>query len=236
MIDRFAHTNKLNNANPTVKVVVSLVMLLSVFFINEPLYMAGVFGVMVGCTLLWAKIPVRIYLHTLIFDSLFIIPGALALLFTIASGSRGSGDYLFAFNFFQFTIGITATNLVLASLVFCRAMAGVSCMLFLIYTTPVMQIAGVMKKAHISNTFLEIFVLTYRFIFDYWDKLKVMATAQELRFGYRNLKVAIQSIAMMLSNLFLMAIQSYEEMTQTLELKQYQGDFHVSYRKGLKND
>ena len=233
MIDRFAHTNKLSNANPTVKVVVSLVMLLSVFFINEPLYMAGVFGVMVGCTLLWAKIPVRIYLHTLIFDSLFIIPGALALLFTI---SRGGGDYLFAFDFFQFTIGITTTNLVLASLVFCRAMSGVSCMLFLIYTTPVMQIAGVMKKAHISNTFLEIFILTYRFIFDYWDKIKLMATAQELRFGYRNLRVAIQSIAMMLSNLFLMAIQSYEQMTQTLELKQYQGDFHVSYRKGLKND
>ena len=108
MIDRFAHTNKLSNANPTVKVVVSLVMLLSVFFINEPLYMAGVFGVMVGCTLLWAKIPVRIYLHTLIFDSLFIIPGALALLFTI---SRGGGDYLFAFDFFQFTIGITTTKL-----------------------------------------------------------------------------------------------------------------------------
>jgi cobalt/nickel transport system permease protein len=233
MIDRFAHTNKLSNANPTVKVVVSLIMLLSVFFINEPLYMAGVFGVMVGCTLLWAKIPVRIYLHTLIFDSFFIIPGALALLFTI---SRGGGDYLFAFDFFQLTIGITTTNLVLASLVFCRAMSGVSCMLFLIYTTPVMQIAGVMKRAHISNTFLEIFILTYRFIFDYWDKIKLMATAQELRFGYRNLKVAIQSIAMMLSNLFLMAIQSYEEMTQTLELKQYQGDFHVSYRKGLKND
>lgn len=233
MIDRFAHTNKLSNANPTVKVVVSLIMLLSVFFINEPLYMAGVFGVMVGATLLWAKIPVRIYLHTLIFDSLFIIPGAIALLFTI---SHGEGDFIFAFNFFQFTIGITTTNLVLASLVFCRAMSGVSCMLFLIYTTPVMQIAGVMKKAHISNTFLEIFILTYRFIFDYWDKIKLMATAQELRFGYRNLKVALKSIAMMLSNLFLMAIQSYEEMTQTLELKQYQGDFHVSYKKGLKND
>ena len=233
MIDRFAHTNKLSNANPTVKVVVSLIMLLSVFFINEPLYMAGVFGVMVGCTLLWAKIPVRIYMHTLIFDSLFIIPGALALLFTI---SRGEGDFIFAFNFFQFTIGITTTNLTLASLVFCRAMSGVSCMLFLIYTTPVMQIAGVMKKAHISNTFLEIFILTYRFIFDYWEKIKLMATAQELRFGYRSFKVAIQSVAMMLSNLFLMAIQSYEEMTQTLELKQYQGDFHVSYRKGHKHD
>lgn len=233
MIDRFAHTNNLSKANPTLKVVVSLVMLLSVFFINEPLYMAGVFSVMAGCTLFWAKIPVRVYLHTLIFDSLFIIPGALALLFTI---SQGEGDFLAAFNFFGFTIGVTTTNLVLASLVFCRAMSGVSCMLFLIYTTPVMQIAGVMKKAHISNTFLEIFILTYRFIFDYWDKIKLMVTAQELRFGYRNFKVALQSIAMMLSNLLLMAIQSYEEMTQTLELKQYQGDFHVSYRKGLKND
>ena len=233
MIDRFAHTNRLSKANPTLKVVVSLVMLLSVFFINEPLYMAGVFSVMVACTLLWAKIPTRIYLHTLIFDSLFIIPGALALLFTI---SRGGGDFLFAFNFSQFTIGITSTNLILASLVFCRAMSGVSCMLFLIYTTPVMQIAGVMKKAHISNTFLEIFILTYRFIFDYWDKIKLMSTAIELRFGYRSMKVALQSIAMMLSNLFLMAIKSYEEMTQTLELKQYQGDFHVSYKKGHTHD
>jgi cobalt/nickel transport system permease protein len=233
MIDRFAHTNKLSQANPTVKVVASLVMLLSVFFINEPLYMAGVFGLMVGCTLLWARIPVRIYLHTLIFDSVFIIPGALALLFTISSGG---GNYLVAFHFFQFTIGITPENLKLASLVFCRAMSGVSCMLFLIYTTPVMQIAGVMKKAHISNTFLEIFVLTYRFIFDYWEKIKLMVTAQELRFGYRSFKPALHSIAMMLSNLFLMAIQSYEEMTQTLELKQYQGDFHVSYRKGHTHD
>ena len=92
------------------------------------------------------------------------------------------------------------------------------------------------KSLSMRKIFLEIFILTYRFIFDYWDKIKLMATAQELRFGYRNLRVALQSIAMMLSNLFLMAIQSYEEMTQTLELKQYQGDFHVSYRKGLKND
>ncbi|HEY5557847.1 cobalt ECF transporter T component CbiQ [Acetobacterium sp.] len=233
MIDRIAHTNRLSKANPTLKVVGSLIMLLSVFFIKEPLYMAGVFGVMVGCTLLWAKIPVKVYLHTLIFDSLFIIPGALALLLTI---SQGEGNYLFSFQLFNLTVGITPENIAIASLVFCRAMSGVSCMLFLIYTTPVMQIAGVMKKAHISNTFLEIFILTYRFIFDYWDKIKLMATAQELRFGYRNLKGTFQSIAMILSNLLLMAVKSYEEMTQTLELKQYQGDFHVSYKKGFSHD
>ncbi|MGV8905183.1 MAG: cobalt ECF transporter T component CbiQ [Acetobacterium sp.] len=233
MIDRFAHSNRLSSANPTLKVVASLIMLLSVFFIKEPLYMAGVFAVMASCTLLWAKIPVRVYLHTLIFDSFFIIPGALALLFTI---SQGGGGYLFSFQLFSFTVGVTPENISLAGLVFSRAMSGVSCMLFLIYTTPVMQIAGVMKKAHISNTFLEIFILTYRFIFDYWDKIKLMATAQELRFGYRNLKGAYQSVAMILSNLLLMAVKSYEEMTRTLELKQYQGDFHVSYKKGFSHD
>lgn len=233
MIDRFAHSNRLSKANPTLKVVTSLVILLSVFFINKPLYMAGVFGVMMCCTVFWAKIPAKVYLHTLIFDSFFIIPGALALLLTI---SQGEGTYLFSFQLFNYTVGITPENIAIASLVFCRAMSGVSCMLFLIYTTPVIQIAGVMKKAHISNTFLEIFILTYRFIFDYWDKIKLMVTAQELRFGYRNLRGSIQSIAMILSSLLLMAMKSYEEMTKTLELKQYQGDFHVSYKKGYSHD
>lgn len=195
--------------------------------------MTGVFAVMVFITIGIAKIPGKVFLHTLIFDSIFIIPGALALLFTI---SQGGENYLISFSFFNFVIGISTENLELAGLVFCRAMSGVSCMLFLIYTTPVMQIAGVMKKAHISNTFLEIFILTYRFIFDYWDKIKLMVTAQELRFGYKNLRVTLKSLGMIVSNLFVIAIESYEEMTRALELKQYQGDFHVSYKKGYVND
>lgn len=233
MIDRFACTNKLSKTNPTFKVVVSLVMLLSVFFIHEPLYMAGVFAVMVFTTIVIAKIPGKVLLHTLIFDSVFIIPGALALLFTI---SQGGENYLASFHFFNFVIGITSENVNTALMVFCRAMSGVSCMLFLIYTTSVMQIAGVMKKAHISNTFLEIFILTYRFIFDYWDKIKLMVIAQELRFGYSSLKVTLKSLGMIISNLFIMAMESYEEMTRVLELKLYQGDFHVSYKKGHTND
>ncbi|MGL4606162.1 MAG: cobalt ECF transporter T component CbiQ [Eubacteriaceae bacterium] len=229
MIDRFACTNKLNKVNPVIKVLVSLIPLISVFLIHQPLYMVAVFMIMVGLTIGVAKIPKKIFFHTLLFDSIFIIPGVLALLFTISQGETG---YLWSFRFLGLMIGMTADNIELAQLVFLRAMSGVSCMLFLIYTTSATQIAEVLKKAHISNTFLEIFILTYRFIFDYWNKVKLMVIAQNLRFGYCGLRTTVRSLGMIVSNLFFIAMDSYEGMTKTLELKQFQGDFHIGVKEG----
>jgi cobalt/nickel transport system permease protein len=51
--------------------------------------------------------------------------------------------------------------------------------------------------------------------------------AQTLRFGYRTLPLGYRSLAMLVGLLFTRVLLRYKEMATTLDIKLYQGDFHL---------
>ncbi|MGL5750274.1 MAG: CbiQ family ECF transporter T component [Paraclostridium sp.] len=54
-----------------------------------------------------------------------------------------------------------------------------------------------------------------------------MYKSQQLKFGYINLKNSYKSTGLMINMLFLRLIKRYEDMSIALDIKMYDGKFHV---------
>ena len=59
------------------------------------------------------------------------------------------------------------------------------------------------------------------------DEAMAIHRAQTLRFGYRNVRLGYRSLAMLVSLLFTRVLIRYQQMSTVLDIKLYQGDFHL---------
>lgn len=83
-----------------------------------------------------------------------------------------------------------------------KAMDSISIVYFMFCTTPVTQMAGVMKSLKFPKIIIELFLLIYRFIFLFTEIKNQFIMSQKSRLGYRNLGTSYSSIALMVSNMF----------------------------------
>ncbi|WP_330675689.1 CbiQ family ECF transporter T component, partial [Paraclostridium sordellii] len=69
--------------------------------------------------------------------------------------------------------------------------------------------------------------LTYRFIFIFLEEVKDIYKSQQLKFGYINLNNSYNSTALLIKVLFFRMMKKYEDMSITLDIKLYNGKFHI---------
>ncbi|MVO73072.1 cobalt ECF transporter T component CbiQ, partial [Paeniclostridium sordellii] len=74
---------------------------------------------------------------------------------------------------------------------------------------------------------IELMILTYRFIFIFLEEIKDIYKSQQLKFGYINLKNSYNSTALLIKVLFFRMMKKYEDMSITLDIKLYDGKFHI---------
>ena len=94
-------------------------------------------------------------------------------------------------------------------------------------TTPFNQLIFVFKKLHLPDVILEISMLMYRFIFIFMEEVADIRKSQELRFGYINLKNGYNSFGLLVNMLFKRMMIRYDEMSIALDMKLYDGTFHI---------
>ncbi len=67
----------------------------------------------------------------------------------------------------------------------------------------------------------------WRFIFILLDEAMAIHRAQTLRFGYGSVPQGYRSLAMLVGLLFTRVLLRYQQMSTALDIKLYQGDFHL---------
>ncbi len=77
-----------------------------------------------------------------------------------------------------------------------------------------------LRLMHFPEEFIELFVLTYRFIFILIEEALDLVIAGDMRFGYISVKNAFQTMGMMIQSLLLKTFKRYEDLSQALELRQ----------------
>lgn len=124
-------------------------------------------------------------------------------------------------------IGITRAGVVTANDTFWRSLTALSATLWLVMNLPFPQLISLLKRAHIPCLLTEQILLTWRFLFILLDEAVAIRRAQTLRFGYCSLSNGYRSLAMLTGLLFTRVLMRYQQMTTTLDIKLYQGDFHL---------
>ena len=220
-IDHIAHTNRLTDYNPFVKVVGSLILVLSALFISNNYY--SVFIIILSSILLLAvaRVSLKDYLKFLTIPFAFTFITCIFLLFFFPSGK-----YIWNSGFF--VIGITTESLTISVLTFLRVFACFSSLGFMSLTTPINDVIQVLRRFYVPKIFCEIATLMYNAIFIFLDNLGVMRNAQKTRLGYLGSSMeAMKSYGAMFSNLFLLSLEKSETLQRSLESRCYTGELPV---------
>ncbi|MDF1617654.1 cobalt ECF transporter T component CbiQ [Petrocella sp. FN5] len=120
---------------------------------------------------------------------------------------------------------ITRESLWMGIEVMIRVMSSFSIMLFLILTTSIWEIGRFLRWVKVPKLFVEILLLTYRFLFLIYEEGMDMIMAQELRSGYYGVGNAFKSLSILLGQLFLNTIIRAQEMEEGLQMRLYEGEY-----------
>lgn len=107
------------------------------------------------------------------------------------------------------------------------ALSAVSCLYFLSMNTPVTEICEVLKRLHCPMIFIELMLLTYRFIFILAEVAGAVLTAQKCRLGNRDLRTSADSFGKMISILFVRALKKSAHLYDAMEARCYDGDLRM---------
>lgn len=223
IIDNYAYTNRLSKTNPVLKTGLVLISLLLTTTVNNNYINTGIMVLMVFLTIKVAGIPLKNYIKVLSIPLGFLILSMVTILLSISK----EDIFIMGFRLFNIYIGITPESIFQSIRLFTRTMGALCSTFFLGLTTPLNHIIKVFKKIGVPNTIIEIIVLVYRFIFIFLEEANEIYNAQNIRFGYLNIKNSYKSISLLIRSLFIRVLLKYQDMVVALECKLYNGEFKI---------
>lgn len=224
IIDDYAYKNKLSKVNPNMKFAIGMLLLI-LSLINPYNYISLlVIGIMSFVIVGIAKIEFKDYIHFIKIPLVFLI---LSIIMILLNFSKDKESLLYSINIGSLYIGVSNGSIVSSTRLFFRALSCLTCIYFIMLTTPFNQLIFVFKKLHLPDIVLEISMLMYRFIFIFMEEVSDIRKSQELRFGYINLKNGYNSFGLLVNMLFKRMMIRYDEMSIVLDMKLYDGTFYI---------
>ncbi len=222
-IDRLSYQSRWRRVDPMAKLVLyGLFLLLAM--ISPPCYQALLLLVIAALTCYLLRIGPRRYLLWLSVPLSFLLVGLIAIVLSV---SRQPDALWWGVQAGQFWFGIDKAGLITANQTMWRSLAALAATFWFVLNTPFPQLIQLLKRCHVPDLLTEQILLTWRFIFIFIDEAAAIHRAQSLRFGYTSLGSGYRSLAMLVSMLFTRVMIRYQQMIVSLDIKLYQGNFHL---------
>lgn len=222
-IDKFSYLSKLRYINAAEKfsfAVITLILCVvsrSVCAAAITLFAAGFLTVYKG------KIPLFRYLRYLAVPVVFLLFSTLAVFVNI---SRTPLD-LFAVPVGSFYLTGSRAAAAEGIRLILTALAGVSCLYFLAFNTPMPDILNVLLKLHCPKLLIELMLLIYRFIFLLLDIAFALSCAQASRLGNKDFRTSCRSFGSLLAVLLVLAMKRSNALYDAMESRCYDGTIRV---------
>ncbi len=223
-IDNCAYLNNIKDVNPLTKLGITFIGVIASMLTQNVNIHILIMLVMTVLILFIASVDMKLYIKCLKIPMIFLIIGIGLNLINISFENK---DYIFNINILGLYIGTTKFAVKSSVNILLRAMSCIISIYFLILTTPFNQLIIVLKKLHIPHTLIELMILIYRFIFIFIEEAEEIYKSQQLKFGYTNLKTSYNSMSLLIKTLFFRMMRRYEDMSTSLDIKLYDGKFHV---------
>jgi len=162
-----------------------------------------------------AKIPVSSWLGVLSIPVSFAIITALGILLQI---NRSAGGFSLAFDW---------NGLPLAAGLLLRSTAAISCLAFIGWTTPLMELTPVFQRVGFPVVLIDLALMIYRFLFVTATTLGEMRRAQSWRLGRADYSSRMRALSMLAGGLFLRCVQRARRLEEGIEARGYQGRLWV---------
>lgn len=195
LIEQAAYANRWRAISPAAKGLFAAAGFVAVFAAGRPLTAALVAGSLALLTVVGAGIPAARYLRVAAPALFFLALGSLSLAFSL-DVSAGAPHWRLA-----------PGGLDQLSETGSRSLGALAALLFLVLTTPLSDLIGLLRRLKTPELLLDIMVLCYRTLFVFSAAVHDTLTAQSARLGYATPRLALRSLGQLAANLTLQVWQ-----------------------------
>lgn len=219
-IDFYAYASKIRHWNPTFKVIFSLITLLLVILLNNPLVSLVVIISMAYLTVIKGGLPLGAYISVLMIPITFIILGTIAIGIDFSSLPMGQFNLFIGFGY----VFTSVDKLQKMTFLMLKVFGAISAMIMMTLSTPSSEIIGVLRKAHVPKLIIELMNLIYRYIFILLDVFNNMRNSADSRQGYGDFKTSCYTFGSVASNMLVVSLKKANAYYTAMEARGYEGD------------
>ena len=195
LIEQAAYANRWRPVSPAAKGLFAASALVAAFAASTPSTAAIIAAVLMAVTVLGAGIALLSYLRVGAPALLFLALGCLSLAISVDVGDGGP------------VLQVAPTGWHKLAEVGARSLGALAALLFLILTTPLIDLIALLRRLKTPELLLEIMVLCYRMLFVFSAAIDETLTAQSARLGYASPRLAMRSLGELAANLTLQVWQ-----------------------------
>ena len=204
LIEQAAYANRWRHVAPAAKGVFALAGFVAAFAAATPRAAIAVAALICLVTLVGARVAAGRYLRVAAPALIFLAISCLSLAFSVTADASSFISFDLAPGGLQQVAEVGA-----------RSLGALAALLFLVLTTPLIDLIALLRALRTPEILLEIMVLCYRMLFVFSEAVHDTLTAQSARLGYSTNRLALRSLGGLAANL-------------TLQVWQRAGDLHVA--------
>ena len=212
LIEASVYANRWRQTAPEVKAVFALMALAAAFAASTPLRAALIAGALVLVLCLGARVRWTLLCRAVWPPLLFLLPAVLPLACSLDFHEGASLHWL--------PLGWTPVLQLLG-----RSTAALLALLFLALTTPMGDLIALLRRAHVSETLLDIMVLCYRSLFVLTSAWHDIRTAQTARLGDATPRHSLRSLGALTASLTLQVWQRSHDLHRAAQSRNQHGPF-----------
>jgi len=221
-LEYYSQSNGLRDVNSYLKLVLGMGAILTCVVSPGPLAPLFILITLSAITLVFAKIPARVYGELLLIPLTFASFSVIVILFL-----SGGGPPILTFSIAGLPLTATTGSANLALLVLARTFGGMCGLFFIALTTPMIEIFSVMHAMRVPPVLIDLSMLIYHFIFVFIGQTIAIHNAQTIRQGYSSFRRSVNSMAMLGAMLFIRAWKEAEELIIAMDSRCYDGKLEL---------
>lgn len=225
-IDTLAYSSRLRHLHPSQKLYFALAVLLLALVTHYPVQ-AIIFGWMSIWSVVYAGIPWRIYGSMILGVMTFLVTSMPAVAIEYASKISPDiqSDILWQIGAWGGQIYLSRQGSIQAIEILIRSLASTSALFFIVLTIPAIDLATTCQKMGFPPILIELSLLLYRFIFLLADTAQKIVTAQTARGGYRNHRLRMNSLNLLVRQLIGRTASRYQQLILGVTARGFQQEF-----------
>lgn len=212
-LNDIAFLNHWRHRNPWEKVIFGAGFLLVVLLVPPMPGSILVALIVSAAAILGARIPVATWLTVLSVPISFAILTALGILVQFNTGGS--------------PITIDWNGVPMATGLLLRSIAAISCLAFIGWTTPLMELIPVFEHVGVPIVLIDLALMIYHFLFVTAMTVKEMRLAQSWRLGRADFNSRLRAVSMLASGLFVRCIERVRRLEHGIEARGYDGHLWV---------
>jgi len=178
----YNHEHKLSDTSLKVRIVYILPVFILVLLSQSVAFNGVVTFVYLALSCYVTSISLKQLFHLFKIPGFFILTGCL----TVAISLHSQQPFLI---YKGFSIGFTSEGVQMASITIARSVAILSVVYFGLLTHSISEISEMMHRCRVPKIFIELFVITYKFIQNLIDSAQQLYIAQQCRLAYQKNKI-----------------------------------------------